>query len=68
MKKCTNILLLNLIPLFGMAQATVSNDFFGNIGKIYVVVGVIMILFLSIVAFLVYLDRKVTRLEQEFED
>ena len=68
MKKCTNILLLNLIPLLGMAQDNVSNDFFGNIGKIYVVVGVILILFLSIVAFLVYLDRKVTRIEQEFED
>jgi CcmD family protein len=34
-------------------------------GKIYVVVGVILIIFTGIILYLVRLDRKITRLERE---
>ena len=37
-------------------------------GKIYVVISVIAIIFLSIVFFLVYLERKLKRLEKEIEE
>lgn len=40
-------------------------DFMRSIGKIYVVVAVIVISFIGIVLFLVYLDRKVTKLENQ---
>jgi CcmD family protein len=34
-------------------------------GKIYVVVGVILIIFIGIILYLVRLDRKITKLEKE---
>ncbi len=40
-------------------------DFMRSIGKIYVVVGVIVIVFIGIIAFLFYLERKVTKLENQ---
>ncbi|SCB87638.1 CcmD family protein [Chitinophaga costaii] len=40
------------------------NEFFRSNGKIYVVVGVLVIIFLGIVLFLVRLDRKISKLEQ----
>ena len=37
-------------------------------GKIYVVVGVILIIFIGIIIYLVTLDRKVTKLEKEIQE
>ena len=52
-----------------IAQSTAdSPDFLRSIGKIYVVVGVIVAIFVGIVAYLFYLDRKVTRLEREYPE
>jgi CcmD family protein len=36
-----------------------------NTGSIYVVVGVILIIFIGIIAFLINLDKKITKLEKE---
>ena len=47
------------------AQAT--QDFFQNIGKMYVVVAVIVITFLGICAFLYRLDKKLTELEKKIK-
>ncbi len=58
------ILCMLLLPLTLPAQ-TQQGDFLENIGKIYVVVAVIGILFLGIVLFLVYLERKLTTLENQ---
>lgn len=44
-----------------------SEDFFHSIGKIYVVVAVIVVLFLAICAYLWYLDRKITDLEKKIK-
>ena len=63
MKKVLNISLLTLLPL--LAVANEGGDFFDNIGKIYVVVGVLLILFLAIVLFLIRLERRIARLEEE---
>ena len=49
------------------AQAD-NGDFMRSIGKIYVVVAVIVAIFIGIVLFLVYLDRKLTKLENQIND
>ena len=43
-------------------------DFMRSIGKIYVVVAVIVAIFLGLVAYLIYLDRKLTKLENQITD
>lgn len=67
MKVFCNLVILLLIPILVQAQSR-GDDFFSNIGKIYVTVAVILILFFGIVAFLVYLERKVARLERDMKE
>ena len=50
------------------AQGTGGGDFLRNIGKIYVVVAVIVAVFLRIVIFLIYLDRRLTKLEDQIKE
>ena len=45
-----------------------QEDFFGQIGKIYVVVGVLVLIFVGIVFYMITLDKKLTRLEKELEN
>ncbi len=47
--------------LFGQND---NPDFFRSIGKMYVVVAVLLIIFFGIILFLVRLDRKISRLEK----
>lgn len=61
----TSILLLFSTILMGQSD---SPDFMRSIGKIYVVVAVIIAIFLGIVLFLIYLDRKLTKLENQIKD
>jgi CcmD family protein len=71
-KKTISILasLLCLVPVAVLAQATdpqkqyTAFDMRSN-GKIYVVVGVVLIVLLGLLLYVVRLDRKVTRLEKE---
>ena len=48
----------------GLAQ-TKSADFMQSIGKIYAVVAVIVLIFLGIIAFLIYLERRISRMENQ---
>ncbi len=50
-----------------MAQSG-GGDFMRNIGMIYVVIGVIIIIFVGIIAFLINLDRKLTKLENQIKE
>lgn len=52
--------------LFAQAadQAT-SEDFMNSNGKIYVVVAVIVVIVIALFAFLLYLDRKIAKMEKE---
>lgn len=50
-----------------MAQDAEGNIFWRS-GKIYVVVGVIAIVFIGIVIYLVSIDRKVAKLEKELKN
>jgi CcmD family protein len=64
----------NILLLFFILFAIHSNSFAQNVemadglrssGKIYVVVGVICIIFIGIVAYLINLDNKLSKLKQE---
>lgn len=59
----TALILLSLNPI--KAQNTEGVDFMRNTGMIYVVVGVILIIFIGIIAYLIYIDRKLTKLENQ---
>ncbi len=61
-----SLLLLSAFSL--SAQQPTDPDFMQSVGKIYVVVGVILAIFAVIVLFLVYLDRKLTKLENQIKD
>ena len=52
-------------PLFCQAS---DQDFLRSTGKIYVVVAVIAVIFLLIVAFLIYLERRISKLEKLADD
>jgi CcmD family protein len=60
-----NIFLILFQTNIMFAQGEHSADFMRSIGKIYVVVGVIVATFLGIVAYLIYLDRKLTNIENQ---
>lgn len=49
------------------AQAE-SADFMRSIGKIYAVVAVIVLIFIGLLLFLIYLERKVTRIEKQINN
>ena len=56
-----------MFPLILSAQSEENNDFFRTIGKMNVVIAVIAIIFIGIIAFMVILDRKIKKLEEETE-
>jgi CcmD family protein len=62
-------LMLLLFLLTGL-QTTFAQDadFMRSMGKMYVVVAVIAAVFIGIVLFLIYLDRKLTKLENQIKD
>lgn len=62
--------LASLIVFFipNMIAQNANPDFFRSIGKIYVVVAVILIIFISIVIYLVRLDSKLTKLENQIKE
>lgn len=68
MKKISTILTLLLIPSILFAQETQQvemADALFQSGKIYVVVAVLSVIFVGIVAYLISIDRKISRLEKE---
>ncbi len=71
MEKTTHIggiLGLLLIRSASLPAQPESTDFMRSTGKIWVVVAVIAAVFLGIVLFLVYLDRKLTRIENQIKE
>ena len=72
MKKYALTLVLCLMSLFTFAQASQNGiemaDAMRSSGKIYVVVGVIAIIFTGIAIYLFSIDRKLTKLEKEQEN
>src|SRR5688572_8390709 len=66
MKKILSLLVLTLSSIFSFAgeEPEMADALYAN-GKIYIVVGVVVIIFIGIVAYLVMIDRKVSRMERE---
>lgn len=54
-----------MLPLLAVAERA---DFLSSIGKIYVVVIVILVLFAGIISFLFRLDQKITKLENQIKN
>jgi len=69
MKKITKILvgLLLLLNPTLFAQDAQMADIMRSEGKIYVVVGIILVIFFGLIAFLVYTDRKISKLEKRLK-
>lgn len=66
-KKALTTFAITLFPLsFLLAQDDM--DFMRSMGKMYVVVAVIVAIFIGIVIYLVSLDRKITKLENQIID
>lgn len=67
MFKCSSIFLLILLTHnMAQAQGVAMADVMRENGKIYTVVAVLMLIFLGIVAFLVFLEIKLKKLEKDF--
>jgi CcmD family protein len=67
MNKRISLFLAFLFAAFskGLAQAPAGDDFMRSMGKMYVVVAAILVIFLGIILFLVYLERRLTKLENQ---
>jgi len=57
--------MLFLSALLSLQAQDATESLFRSSGKIYVVVGIITIIFLLIVLYLVRLDKKITKLENK---
>lgn len=61
----TLVWLIAFLPFSGLAQDVEMADMLHENGKIYVVVGVIAIIFVGLVVYLVSIDRRLTKMEKE---
>lgn len=53
-----------ILMLLVLSQPLLANSMYTN-GKIYVVIAVIAVIFLGLLLFLVYLERRLTKLEDQ---
>ncbi|MCF8284998.1 MAG: CcmD family protein [Sphingobacteriales bacterium] len=68
MKKIFTLLFMLLMMSVSYAQTSTNvemADTLRNSGKIYVVVAVIAVIFLGIATYLIYLDKRLSKLEKE---
>lgn len=65
MKKYLYLLLVLTISFGANAQDPEMADVMRSNGKIYVIVGIILIVLVGLIAYLFVLDRKITRLENK---
>lgn len=61
----TLVWLMAFLPVSAFAQDVEMADMLHENGKIYVVVGVIAIIFVGLVVYLVSIDRRLTKMEKE---
>lgn len=65
-KKYFSLFVLLVMSLTSYAQN--GNDFLRSTGKIYAVVGVVLALFIGIIIYLINLDKKIKKLENQIHD
>jgi K+-transporting ATPase A subunit len=68
MKKFLYLFLLMAISTVVNAQDAAMADVMRSNGKIYVVVGIILIILIGLITYLFMLDRKITKLENKLSD
>jgi CcmD family protein len=66
-KKALSTVCLLVLPLT-LLLAQQDTDFMRSMGKMYVVVAVIVAIFLGIIIYLIRLDRKLTKLEDQIKN
>lgn len=54
-----------LISISNLSANNDSGDYMSNIGKIYVVIAVIVVIFLGIFAFLLIIEKRLKKLENQ---
>lgn len=63
------IFFLQFFPIFAQASKVVPDNGMANLmyesGKIYVVIGVILLIFIGVVFYLIALDRRIKKMEDE---
>jgi CcmD family protein len=62
------IIIFSFLLTVNLSAQTESPDFMHSTGKIYVVIAVLVAIFIGIIGFLVFLERKLTKLESLIED
>ncbi len=65
MKKLNSLLTFLLLAVPGYSQEVEMADTMRSEGKIYVVVSVILAVMAGLIGYLIYIDRKTSRLEQK---
>ena len=68
MKRITSTLIALLFTLSGFSQDAEMADTMRSEGKIYVVVAILLVILIGLVAYLIAIDRKVTRLEKRLNN
>lgn len=68
MRKFLYLFLLMAISTIANAQDAEMADVMRSNGKIYVVVGIILIVLIGLITYLFMLDRKITKLENKLTD
>jgi uncharacterized transporter YbjL len=72
MKNILSSVLLLFVSTVLQAQGKISEpemaDTFRSNGKIYVVIAVILVIFAGIIAYLIRLDRKISRIEKNHNE
>ncbi len=67
-KKLLSLIVLQLAILQLATAQAAEPDFMRSTGKIYVVVAVIIAMFIGIIGFLIYMDKKLTNLENQIKN
>jgi CcmD family protein len=71
MKKVLNVFFVGMLSLLTndlFAQQVEMADTMRSDGKIYVIVGIILIVLVGLIGYLLLLDRKITKLERELKN
>jgi hypothetical protein len=68
MRKYLYLLLAMLVNTGAYAQDAEMADVMRSNGKIYVIVGIILIVLAGLIAYLFALDRKITKLENKLDN
>ncbi len=68
MKKIISLFAFLVLSFSGFAQEVEMADTMRSEGKIYVVVAILLVILAGLVAYVIAIDRKATRMEKKLDD